>query len=247
MRLQYMSFYAGTSGWAYAAWKPLFYPAKLPQKDFLKYYSAQLNTVEVNYTFRRFLNEKISSGWAAQTPDDFRFGLKAHQAITHLRRLKNAEEPLQRFVSSLQPLSEAGRLGPVLFQLPPNLKADAALLISFLKLLPQKLRAAFEFRDPSWFCDEVFAALRDHGAALCIAESDDLQTPAVLTTDFAYFRLRRSDYSSDDRRRMAESMRQRMKEVGEIYVFYKHEERPESPLHARELLDGVRGESSAVA
>jgi uncharacterized protein YecE (DUF72 family) len=242
-----MSFYAGTSGWAYAAWKPHFYPAKLPQKDFLKFYSTELNAVEVNYTFRRFLSEKISAGWAAQTPAGFQFALKAHQAITHVRRLKNAEELLQRFLNSLQPLLEAGRLGPVLFQLPPNLKADLALLGSFLELLPRKLRAAFEFRHPSWFAEEVFAVLRDHGAALCIAESDDLQTPAVVTANFAYFRLRRSDYAAEDRRRMAADIRRRLDETGDIYAFYKHEERPESPLHARELLQAVSGESSAVA
>src|SRR5512146_2488696 len=140
------AFYAGTSGWAYAAWKPEFYPAKLPAKDFLKFYSTQLNAVEVNYTFRRMINEKTIAAWIAQTPEHFRIVLKAHQVITHIKRLKNAEEPLQRFVDSIRPLAQAGRLGPVLFQLPPNLKADVPLLHGFLEQVPRSLRAAFEFR-----------------------------------------------------------------------------------------------------
>jgi uncharacterized protein YecE (DUF72 family) len=238
-------FYAGTSGWAYAAWKPTFYPAKLPQKDFLKFYATQLNAVEVNYTFRRMINEKTIAAWVAQTPETFRIALKAHQAITHFRRLKNAEEPLQRFADSIQPLAQAGRLGPVLFQLPPNLKADSGLLNAFLELLPRKLRTAFEFRHPSWFAEEIYEALKRHNAALCIAENDDLQTPELLTADYAYFRLRRSHYSEDDRRRIAAGMSSRLQQAGEIYAFFKHEEQPESPLYARDLLQAVSGSSTS--
>jgi uncharacterized protein YecE (DUF72 family) len=238
-------FYAGTSGWAYAAWKPLFYPAKLPQKDFLKFYSTQLNAVEVNYTFRRLINEKTIAAWVAQTPEHFRFALKAHQAITHFRRLKNAEEPLQRFVDSIQPLAQVGRLGPVLFQLPPNLKADLSLLNSFLELVPRKMRAAFEFRHTSWFTEDVFDILKGRQAALCLAETDDLQAPEVLTGDFGYCRL--PEYSAEERRRIAGRMRKQMKEAGEIYAFFKHEEQPESPLYARELLESVSGTSNAAA
>jgi uncharacterized protein YecE (DUF72 family) len=240
--------YAGTSGWAYAAWKPTFYPAKLPQKDFLKFYATQLNAVEVNYSFRRMLSEKTIASWISQTPDNFRFTLKAHQAITHFRRLKNAEEPLERFLAAIQPLAAAGRLGPVLFQLPPNLKANPLLLESFLKLLPRKLRPAFEFRDASWFSDEVYATLRQHQAGLCIAESDELQTPAVVTADFAYFRLRRSQYSEAERQQIASDMRKLVNETGgDIFAFFKHEEQPESPLYARELVTAVSGGSTAVA
>ena len=240
-------FYAGTSGWAYAAWKPAFYPAKLPQKDFLKYYATQLNAVEVNYTFRRMINEKTIAAWLAQTPETFRIALKAHQAITHFKRLKNAEEPLRRFVDSIQPLAQAGRLGPVLFQLPPNLKADLGALNSFLELLPRKLRAAFEFRHASWFNEELYTILRQRNVAMCVAENDELQTPDVPTADFAYFRLRRSQYSEEDRRRIADNMRRRLPETGEIYTFFKHEEQPEGPLYARELLQAVSGKTNAAA
>jgi uncharacterized protein YecE (DUF72 family) len=247
MQIRSSVFYAGTSGWAYTVWKPEFYPARLPQKDFLKFYSAQLNAVEVNYSFRRMLNEKIIASWIGQTPENFRFALKAHQAITHFRRLKNAEEPLQRFVDSIQPLAQGGRLGPVLFQLPPDLKADADLLNSFLELVPRKLRAAFEFRHASWFNDDVFAILRQHQAALCVAASENLESPEVFTADFTYFRLRKPEYAKAERQQIATDMRKRLNQVGEIYAFFKHEERPESPLYARELLEAVAGGSSTAA
>ena len=240
-------FYAGTSGWAYAAWKPDFYPPKLPQKDFLKIYSTQLNAVEVNYTFRRMLNERTIASWIAQTPEQFRIVLKAHQAITHFRRLSNAEEVLERFTSSIQPLAQAGRLGPVLFQLPPDLKADTRLLNAFLELLPRRLRAAFEFRHVSWFNEDVFAILKRHRAALCIAESEKLESPAVFTADFAYFRLRKPEYSKEERQQIATAMRKHLDDVSELYVFLKHEERPESPQYARELLQAVNSGSQAAA
>src|SRR5512146_2546517 len=123
-----MGVHVGTSGWAYTSWKPDFYPPKLPQKDFLKFYATQLNTVEVNYSFRRLLTEKIIEGWIRQTPEDFKFVLKAHQGITHYHQLRNADEFLRRFLDCIQPLAAAGRLGPVLFQLPPHAKADARVL-----------------------------------------------------------------------------------------------------------------------
>ncbi len=237
--LQATGFRVGTSGWAYPQWKPGFYPEKLPQKDFLKFYSTQLNTVEVNYTFRRMLNEKIIAGWLAQTPEQFRFVVKAHQAITHYSRLKDAQEPLRRFLEGIQPLASAGRLGAVLFQLPPNCKADAALLGDFLALLPKPLRAAFEFRDTSWFAEPTYEALRRHNAALCLAESDKLETPDVSTADWGYFRLRKSEYSAEERQKIAAAMRERLQREREIFVFFKHEENPDSPGYARELLEAV--------
>ncbi|TAL07800.1 MAG: DUF72 domain-containing protein, partial [Nitrospirae bacterium] len=124
--------YAGTSGWAYPGWKPKFYPAKTPAKKFLEVYATRLNSVEVNYTFRRYPSEKLLAGWIAATPAAFRFSVKANQLITHIKRLRDARELTQRFLSSLQLLVEAGKLGVVLYQLPPFLKADAALLSDFL-------------------------------------------------------------------------------------------------------------------
>src|SRR5512142_3015177 len=129
--------HVGTSGWAYPAWKPVFYPEKLAQKKFLQHYSSRLNAVEVNYSFRHLIAEKTLANWIAATPPGFAFCVKAHQAITHIRRLKNAEDMLQRFLASIEPLAAAGKLGPVLFQLPPNMKCDAPLLDAFLAQLPR--------------------------------------------------------------------------------------------------------------
>ncbi len=227
--------YAGTSGWSYASWKPSFYPAKLASAKFLSYYATRLNSVEVNYTFRRFPTEKLLEGWIAATPADFKFALKAHQMITHIKRLRGTGDSLTRFFSSLRPLEDANKLGPVLFQLPPNLKCDMALLSEFLEDLPPGLRSAFEFRDASWFCEEVYAALRAKNAALCQAESEKLETPQVLTAGFAYLRLRKEEYSAKElaqlRLRVAEGAGR-----GEIFVYFKHEETPEGALYAEGLI-----------
>ena len=138
--------FVGTSGWAYPSWKPSFYPDKLAQTKFLTYYASQLNTVEVNLTFRQLLKDTTAQKWISQTPEHFRFGVKAHQVITHIKRLKNADEFVQRFFGTIQPLAEARKLGPVLFQLPPNMKADPKLLEEFLATLPRGVSIAFEFR-----------------------------------------------------------------------------------------------------
>jgi uncharacterized protein YecE (DUF72 family) len=238
--------FVGTSGWAYAAWKPLFYPKKLAQKKFLQHYSTRLNAVEVNYSFRHFIAEKTLTNWIADTPAGFAFCIKAHQAITHIRRLKDVEQVLPRFLESIQPLAAEGKLGPVLFQLPPNLKADAVLLEDFLHQLPRNLCAAFEFRHASWFSDPVFAAMRQHNAALCVAESDDLTVPDVVTADFSYFRFRRSEYSSAERRAIAKRLRERAAEGRQVFAFMKHEERPESALWAEEVLHGASGQNSKI-
>src|SRR5579864_7493880 len=176
--------FVGTSGWAYPTWKPDFYPPKLAQKKFLSHYATQLNTVEVNFTFRQLVKESTIQNWLQDTPAHFRFGIKAHQVITHIKRLKGTEDFIPRFLATIEPLAAAGKLGPVLFQLPPNLKADAALLMDFLALLPRTLPSAFEFRNASWFSEETYAALREHNAALCVAETEEMTTPEVTTAGF---------------------------------------------------------------
>ena len=181
--------YAGTSGWAYPTWKPDFYPAKLAPAKFLAFYAARLNTVEVNYTFRRFPTDKLLEGWIAATPAGFQFAVKAHQTITHIKRLRDASQFTLDFLAALRPLQEAQKLGPVLFQLPPFLKADVSLLKEFLAALPRNLRAAFEFRHDSWFSEEVFAALREANAALCEAESEKLRDARSADGRFLVFPL----------------------------------------------------------
>ncbi len=232
--------YAGTSGWAYPTWKPDFYPAKLASAKFLGFYATRLNTVEVNYTFRRFPTDKLLEGWIAATPPGFQFAVKAHQKITHITRLRDANEFTLDFIGSLRPLQEAKKLGPILFQLPPFLRADVSLLKDFLAILPRGTRAAFEFRHVSWFIEEVFAALRAANAALCEAESEKLETPEAETADFSYFRLRKEEYSAKDRKALAGKVAGRGKR-GDVYVFFKHEDTPEGALHAEKLLEAAKG------
>ena len=234
--------FVGTSGWAYKAWKPEFYPEDLPQKQFLRYYSSQLSAVEVNYTFRMRLSEKTTASWLADTPESFRFTLKANQAITHFKRLKDAQESVRRFLDSIAAMHNSGRLGAVLLQLPPNLKADTELLDTFLSDWPRALRSAWEFRHESWFSEETYAVLKKYKAALCIAETESLKTPEIITADFTYFRFRKPGYTSAERQQIADRIRQ-VKGM-DVYAFFKHEESPESPLHAVDVLKQLK--TSAV-
>jgi uncharacterized protein YecE (DUF72 family) len=228
--------FVGTSGWAYPSWKPDFYPQKLAQKKFLNHYAAQLNTVEVNFTFRQLVKESTITNWLEQTPPAFRFGVKAHQVITHIKRLKATEEFLPRFLATIAPLASAGKLGPVLFQLPPNLKADAALLKDFLAQLPRTLPAAFEFRHESWFSDSTWQALKSREVALCVAETEERTTPDVVTGPFAYYRFRKPSYTQDERRKMVARIAGHISAGRDVFAYFKHEETPEGALYAVDML-----------
>ena len=227
--------YAGTSGFAYPSWKPEFYPEKLPSKKFLSYYAERLNAVEVNYTFRRLPSGSTLENWVAETRPGFVFPLKAHMKITHILRLKPSEFT-EVFFRAIDPLRSARRLGPVLFQLPPALKCDEGLLGEFLATLPQDLRCAFEFRHTSWLNDGVYQLLQKHGVALCLAESEKLVIPEVVTADFVYSRLRMPEYSEEDRKEIAGRVEQLMARGQDVYVFFKHEDTPAGALYAEELL-----------
>ena len=232
--------YAGTSGFAYPAWKPAFYPAKLPSKQFLKHYSERLNCVEINYTFRRLPAAATLEGWVGQTSPGFVFAVKANQRITHIRRLKNAEEATELFLKAIDPLRTSRRLGPILFQLPPQLKCDLALLRDYLALLPQGQRYAFEFRHPSWLADPVYGELRARNISLCVAESEKLEVPEVITADFVYYRLRKPEYTPQDIDAFAERSRQLLAAGRDLYLMFKHEETPEGALNAERLLAQLR-------
>jgi uncharacterized protein YecE (DUF72 family) len=229
--------FAGTSGWAYAGWKPEFYPAKLAQKNFLQYYATQLNTVEVNFSFRQLLKETTVAKWIGETPADFRFGVKAHQVLTHIKRLKNTQDFLPRFLGTLQPLAQAGKMGPVLFQLPPNMKVDAAVLEEFLTILPRGVPAAFEFRHESWFSDAIFDLLKKGNRALCVAESEERTTPDVLTADFAYYRYRKPTYTPEERQAMVGRIHEHIQQGRDVYAYFKHEETPQGAIYAVEVLN----------
>ena len=228
--------FAGTSGWAYPNWKPDFYPAKLAQKKFLNYYATQLNTVEVNFTFRQLVKETTIQNWLRDTPSHFRFGIKAHQVITHIKRLKGTEDFVPRFLATIEPLAAAGKLGPVLFQLPPNLKMDAALLKDFLAIVPRSVPAAFEFRHESWFVDSTWDLLKASSVALCVAETETKTTPDVVTSGFAYYRFRKPTYTGEERRAMLDRIEQHVSAGRNVYAYFKHEETPEGAMYAAELL-----------
>jgi uncharacterized protein YecE (DUF72 family) len=231
--------FVGTSGWAYPSWKPEFYPEKLAQKKFLGYYATRLNTVEVNFTFRQLVKESTIQNWLQETPPHFRFGIKAHQVITHIKRLKGTEDFVPRFLATIEPLASASKLGPVLFQLPPNLKADGAMLGDFLALLPRTLPAAFEFRHESWFSDSTWELLRSRGVALCVAETEERITPDVVTGASAYYRFRKPTYTGDERRAMIARVKEHLAEGRDVFAYFKHEETPEGALYAVELLREV--------
>ena len=228
--------FVGTSGWAYPSWKPDFYPAKLAQKKFLGYYATQLNTVEVNFTFRQLVKETTIQNWIQETPPHFRLGIKAHQVITHIKRLKGTEDFVLRFLATIEPLAAAGKLGPVLFQLPPNLKADSALLKDFLALLPRTLPAAFEFRNESWFSDATWELLRSSGVALCVAETEERTTPDVVTAASAYYRFRNPSYTKEESRTMVARVREHLSAGRDVFAYFKHEETPAGALYAVNLL-----------
>jgi uncharacterized protein YecE (DUF72 family) len=227
--------YAGTSGWAYSSWKPKFYPAKLASAKFLSYYATRLNSVEVNYTFRTQVTNKLLAGWIEATPANFKFAVKAHQEITHIKRLRSAASQTSKFIKSLEPFREVGKLGPLLFQLPPFLKCDIPLLEEFLATLPPQTRAAMEFRHPSWFVDDVYDRLGRANVALCQAESDKLETPDVATADFCFFRLRKEKYSAGARKKISNRVAEAAQR-GDVFAYFKHEDTPEGALHAENLL-----------
>ncbi len=236
--------YVGCSGWAYAGWKPDFYPAKLSAKKLLEYYATRLNSVEVNYTFRALPAHNMVDAWLAQTGPDFRFSFKAPQRITHIQRLKNCGPLLAGLADAIEPVVAAGRLGLILFQLPPNMRADTERLAAFLdEAAALRLRLAFEFRHESWFQDTTFRILEQHGAALCVAESDDLQTPDVQAAPFSCFRLRRSDYSTEQLRAIAIQLRKRTAR-GDVFAYFKHEELPTGALRATAVLAEVQEHAS---
>ncbi len=228
--------FAGTSGFAYAQWKPQFYPAKLPAAKFLEHYAHRLNSVEINYTFRRMPSAATLEKWVEATPPDFLFALKGHMRITHIMRLKNAAEATAVFLRSIDPLRSARRLGPVLFQLPPQMKCDIEVLRTFIGTLPEDLRYAFEFRHTSWLVDEVYRLLEGRNLSLCVAESEKLEVPEVVTADFVYYRLRKPQYAAEDVESIAQRAKTMLAGGKDLFLMFKHEDTPDGALNAEEVL-----------
>jgi uncharacterized protein YecE (DUF72 family) len=232
--------FVGTSGWAYPTWKPGFYPADIPSHAFLHFYAARLTSVEVNYTFRTLPTLTQLQGWLDATPPNFRFSFKAPQRITHFQRLRQSSSTLAEFIAAITPAHTAGKLGPLLFQLPPNFAADPARLDTFLGLSAftssPHLQIAFEFRHPSWFTDATCDVLRHYNAALCVAESNDLVTPDIATANFHCYRLRRDGgYTSTELSAFAKRFT-KLASKSELYAYFKHEDEPTAALNASALL-----------
>ena len=232
-----MNIWVGTSGFQYAEWKGTFYPEDLAAAKMLPYYAELLSSTEINYTFRRIPSAKTIQGWWDNTPEGFKFSLKAPQKVTHFAKLRNCGDTLRYFYQVISDLE--AKLGVVLFQLPPAFKKDAVLLGDFLKESPPGMRAAFEFRHPSWFDDEIFGLLKASNIALCVAESENLATPMQATADYGYLRLRREDYQAADVARWAEAIKAQASTWSDAFVYFKHEESgigPKLAMQLRELL-----------
>ncbi len=244
-----MHWYAGTSGYSYAAWKGSFYPEDLTAEAMLGYYATRLPAVEINNTFYRMPRSNVLENWAAAVPDGFRFVIKASRRITHLQRLKAVEEPAGYLLDRVALLGD--RLGAVLFQLPPNLPRDRDRLAAFLDLLNDRVPAAFEFRHPSWFEPDIIELLRAAGAALCIAEDDAGQgsegPELTATAPWLYLRLRRASYRDADLRRWLKAAHASGVERG--FAFFKHEDAGAGPIMAERFLKlaGAAGSQGATA
>ena len=232
-----MAVWVGTSGYNYPEWKGSFYPETMPAAKMLPYYAERFPTVEINYTFYRAPNEKIVEAWSKATPERFKLTLKAPRRITHDARLRDCGDRVRQFLETAATLGP--KLGALLFQLPPNLKKDLALLDAFLGSFPPRVCAAFEFRHTSWLDDEVYTRLRDRNLALCVADSEKLSTPVEMTATYGYFRLRDEGYTRDDIARWADVIRDRTSGFENVFVYFKHEEEGKGPEFAHLLMDAL--------
>lgn len=230
--------WVGTSGYNYAEWKGSFYPERLSSAKMLPYYAERFSTVEINYTFYRMPTAKLLSGWDAATPPAFTFTLKAPRRITHDARLRQCDDLVAAFCDAAQSLGP--KLGVLLFQLPPSFKKDLAVLDAFLAMLPQRVRAAFEFRHASWHDEDVFERLAARELALCIADSERLTTPTVATASYGYFRLRDEGYDEADIARWADVIRGEPR-WRDVFVYFKHEAAGRGPALAKRLAELLCG------
>ncbi len=226
---------AGTSGFQYKPWRGAFYPEDMKERDMLAFYSQQLPTVEINNTFYRMPKASVVEKWASEVGDDFRFVIKASRRITHFKRLKEPEEPLGYLLGSLEHLGS--KQGPILFQLPPNMKVNVERLAAFLAALPEETKAAFEFRHASWYDDAVYEVLGAHNASLVMADGDEQAAHRVATADWGYLRLRRIGYDESALKDWAEWVQEQS--WSDAYVFFKHEDAGAGPKMARRFLELV--------
>jgi len=217
----------GTSGFAYGHWRYLFYPEALSKAKWLEFYATHFSTVELNNTFYRLPSETAFANWRDSTPANFVFAVKVSRFITHIKRLRDVKEPLETFLSRARVLKE--KLGPLLYQLPPNMHRNDERLESFLSLLPQGMRHVFEFRHESWLDEEVFEILHKYNVGLCIFDMPDASCPLVATADFAYVRFHGSTglywscYSDDELAMWAERLAELTANLKAIYIYFNND------------------------
>jgi len=230
-----MRILAGTSGYAFKEWKGPFYPEELKDAGMLQYYASKFPAVEINNSFYQLPKEKVLQDWAAQVPEDFSFAIKASRRITHFARLKpDCKETLEYLVRTTGSLAE--RVGPILFQLPPNMKIELERLKEFVAMLPEGRRYAMEFRYESWFEGPVLDVLREHNIALVAIDQEDFSAPVEATANWGYVRLHRFDY---DAAKMAEwAQKIRANNWTDAFVFFKHDHVPESSGSGPLAVDG---------
>lgn len=228
-----MTVWIGTSGYNYPEWRGSFYPEKFSTSKMLPYYAERFSTVEINYTFYRMPSAKTIAGWDAETPTGFCFALKAPKRITHDARLKDVDEPLRYFLDTARRLGP--KLGPILFQFPPNFKKDVQRLGDLLAQLPPGLRYAFEFRHSSWHADDLYEQLGRNNGALCIADTEKGTTPLVATADFGYLRLRDEGYAEAGLSEWSVTVRGLGARWQDTFVYFKHEESGMGPTFAHQF------------
>ena len=235
-------YYTGTSGFAYKEWKGTFYPEDLPNDGMLAFYGQHFRSVEINNTFYRMPKDNVLLNWAEQVPDGFHFVLKASRRITHIHRLKEADGVVEFLLKQASLLGP--KQGPILFQLPPNMKQDLPRLEAFLGLLPtRRVRAAFEFRHDTWYDEAVYGALRAHNAALCLADTNDKPAPKVATADWGYLRLRRAQYDAHELQSWLDWIADQS--WSDTYTFFKHEDSGAGPDLAKAFIQaGANGEQT---
>jgi uncharacterized protein YecE (DUF72 family) len=229
-----MNLYVGTSGYSYKEWKGSFYPEDIKPDKMLNFYSEQFSSVEINNTFYRIPQRSVLETWKKQVPERFRFSVKAPKKITHIKRLKDVEDDNKYFMNTVSALNNT--LGIILFQFPPYFKKDMHTLKTFLNLLPENIKAAFEFRHASWFEDDVYSSLNERNFPLCLSETDEEPDIEITkTASVGYLRLRKSDYSKTEIKKWNEKIKKQ--DWKEAFVFFKHEDGAKGPKFAKQLLD----------
>jgi len=222
-----LKYHIGCSGWHYDQWRILYYPEGLPKSKWLQFYAKQFTTVELNNSFYHLPSERAFAVWRESTPDSFVFAVKVSRFITHIKRLRNLGSAVENFLSRACLLQD--KLGPLLYQLPPNMKRNDEVLKNFLSSLPQKYQHVFEFRHESWLDDSIFHILQQHNAGLCVFDMPGFSCPLIATADFAYFRFHGSEslysscYSNEELSQWAKKIIQLGKNLKAVYIYFNND------------------------